>query len=459
MSIDQEAVSGLRSRLAGGAFLPADDGYAGARAIWNGMVARQPAVIVTCKRNEDVVAAVGFAREQGLGVSVRGGGHHVAGSSLIEGGLVIDLSEMRGVTVDAGRAIARAEGGAQIADLDRATQAHALAVPMGVVSETGVAGLTLAGGIGWLRRKHGMSCDNLIGADVVLADGSLVRASATEHADLLWALRGGGWDLGAVVALEYQAYPLGPDVWVSVVGYPWAEVKEVARNFRAFAATAPEGFNALFVFWTVPELDEFPRESWGQPFVLIVGPYAGSVDEGRRATEPLLSLGTVLGDASGEMPFVEAQRVLFDEDYPKGDRYYWRSTYLRDLPDEALDILMDHTLKRPSPRSSLDVWQLGGAIGRTGSDSAAGQREAPWLIGIEANWSDPAQDAANVAWAREAGERLRPFSTGGSYMNFEDPDDARATAAAYGDSLSRLKAIKQKYDPDNLFRSRRGLAG
>jgi FAD/FMN-containing dehydrogenase len=213
------------------------------------------------------------------------------------------------------------------------------------------------------------------------------------------------------------------------------------------------------VLWTVPELNQFPRESWGTPFVLVVGPYAGSVEEGRRATEPLLSLGTVLGDASGEMPFVEAQRVLFDEDYPKGDRYYWRSTYLRDLPDDAINALIELTLDRPSQRSSLDIWQLGGAITRNGVDSAAGHRDAPWLIGIEANWSDPADDAANIAWARETGERLRPFSTGGSYMNFEDPDDPRATAAAHGAALERLRAVKQKYDPTNLFRSRRGLAG
>jgi FAD/FMN-containing dehydrogenase len=457
--MDEQALYGLRAQLSGRALEPDDPGFADARAIWNGMVTKQPALIVSCKSVDDVVSAVNFAREQGFGVSVRGGGHHVGGSSLIENGVVVDLSEMRAVTVDPASARARAEGGAQLADLDRATQEHALAVPMGVVSETGVAGLTLGGGVGWMRRKHGMSSDSLIGADVVLAGGNLVRAAADENPDLFWALRGGGWDFGAVVALEYQAYTLGPDVWVSLVGYPWAEARQVLGNFRAFAATAPEGFNALCVLWTVPETNEFPRESWGTPFVLVVGPYAGSVEEGRRATEPLLSLGTVLGDASGEMPFVEAQRVLFDEDYPKGDRYYWRSTYLRDLPDDAINALIELTLDRPSQRSSLDIWQLGGAITRNGVDSAAGHRDAPWLIGIEANWSDPADDAANIAWARETGERLRPFSTGGSYMNFEDPDDPRATAAAHGAALERLRAVKQKYDPTNLFRSRRGLAG
>ena len=195
-------------------------------------------------------------------------------------------------------------------------------------------------------------------------------------------------------------------------------------------------------------------------FVVVVGPYAGSVEEGRKATEPLLSLGTVIGDLSSPMPYVEAQKALFDEDYPKGDRYYWRSTYLRDLSDSAIDALMDLTSDRPSPRSSLDIWQLGGAVSRHGQDtSAAGHRDAPWMIGIEANWSDPADDAANIAWAKTVGDRLKPFSTGGSYMNFEDPDDVSATAASYGDALERLVAVKQKYDPANLFRSRRGLVG
>jgi FAD/FMN-containing dehydrogenase len=458
--MEHGALEELKSRIAGEALVPDDEGFAAALVIWNGMIAKQPAAIVRCKSVDDVVKAVSFAREQGLAVSVRGGGHHVAGSSLIDGGVVINLSQMRAVTVDPVSATVRAEGGARIAELDAATQAHGLAVPMGVVSETGVAGLTLGGGVGWMRRKHGMSCDNLIGADVVLSDGRLVRASATENADLFWALRGGGWDLGIVVALEYQAYPLGPEVWVSLVGYPWAEAKQVMQRFREFAVTAPEGFNALCVAWTVPEIDEFPRDAWGKPFILVVGPYAGSVEEGRQESRPLLSLGTVLGDGSGPMPYVEAQKVLFDEDYPTGDRYYWRSVYLRELSDPAIDVLLDLAAKRPSQRSSLDLWLLGGAIGRHAQDeSAAGHRDAPWLIGIEANWSDPADDAANIAWAKEAGDVLQPFSTGGSYMNFEDPDDASATAASYGDALERLRAVKQKYDGANLFRSRRGLVG
>ena len=458
--MNNEALTKLRSSFSGSAFTPSDEGFGEARTIWNGTVTKQPAIIATCKTVDDVVKAVNFAREQGLGISVRGGGHHVAGSSLIEGGLVVDLSQMRKVTVDPESKTVRAEGGAQIGDLDRATQKHALAVPMGVVSETGVAGLTLGGGVGWMRRKHGMSCDNLIAADLVLADGSLVRASMEENADLLWALRGGGWDLGVAVGMEYQAHDLGPEVWVSFLGYAWEDARQVMQGFRQFMETAPEGFGALCVCWTVPELEDFPRDRWGRPMAVIVGPYAGPADEGERVTQALTSLGTVIGNLSGRMSWVEAQSALFDEDYPKGDRYYWRSSYLTGLPDDAIEALMNLTLTRPSPRSSLDIWSLGGAISRSGvNDSAAGHRAAPWMIGIEANWSDPTEDAANIAWAQEAAESLRPFSTGGSYMNFEDPDDAEATAASYGDALQRLVAVKQQYDPANLFRSRRGLVG
>ena len=365
---------------------------------------------------------------------------------------------MRGVEVDPAARTVRAQGGALIGDVDRATQEHGLAVPLGLVSETGVAGLTLAGGLGWMRRKHGLSSDNLIAADVVTADGALVHASPTENADLFWALRGAGWDLGVVVNFEYQAHPLGPEVWVPFVAYAWADAKQVIQRFREFAASAPEGLSLICVCWTVPEIDAFPKDAWGQRMVVILGPYIGTVEEGREASKDLPSFGTVLADLSGEMPWTEAQ-LLFDEDYPKGRRYYWRSTYLQDLPDAAIDVLIDRTEKRPSLLTSLDIWQLGGAIDRVGpTDTPIAHRGAPYLIGIEANWENAADDAANRDWTKAVSAALEPFSTGGSYMNFEDPDDVTATAAAYGANLDRLRAVKQQYDPNNLFRSRRGLA-
>jgi len=457
--MNQDALVRFASTLRGSALDAENPEYERARRVWNGAIDRRPALIVSCVGVADVMDAVRFARAEGLGVSVRGGGHHVAGSSTIEGGLVVDLSLMRAVRVDPATARVRCEGGAQIGDLDREAQAFGLAVPLGVVSETGVAGLALAGGLGWQRRKQGLSCDNLVSADVVTADGRLVHASAEENGDLLWALRGGGWDMGVVVSFEFQAHPVGPEVFMTFVTYPRAEGRSVLQRFREYMKSAPPGAAPLAVCWTFPEADSFPRAVWGQPFVGVVGPYVGPVAEGERAQRPLQQLGTALTDMSGPQPWVAAQR-FFDEDYPKGRRYYWRSTYLHELGDEAIDAILDLVDRRPSPLSSLDVWPLGGAIAGIGAaESPCGHRDAPFAIGIEANWDDPGGDEANIAWARAVSERMTPFSTGGSYMNFEDPDDRKATAASYGASLQRLLDVKKRYDPEGLFRSRRGLVG
>ena len=455
-----QSLSELTSRLKGAAIGPDSAEYDDARNVWNGTVNKQPALVVRCAGVDDVIASVNYARGNGLGVSVRAGGHHVAGSSVIDGGLVVDLSGMRSVTVDPATSTVRCEGGALIGDVDAATQAHALAVPLGLVSETGVAGLTLGGGLGWLRRKYGLSCDNLAGAGVVTAAGQLLHASASENPDLFWALRGGGWDMGVVTAFEYQAYPLGPEVFLTFVTYSRDEGKQVLRGFDDYMATAPEGAAPLAVCWTFPEADVFPRELWGQQFVAVVGAYAGPAEEGEKVMQPLRQLGTPLTDMSGPAPYLEVQK-FFDEDYPRGRRYYWRSTYLSGLTDEAIDVLLELADTRPSPLTSVDIWPLGGEIARVGADdSPFGHRQAPLAIGIESNWDDPAADAANIAWTREASAKLAPFSTGGSYLNFEDPDDKSATANAYGAAnLARLLAVKQQYDPGNLFRSRRGLTG
>ncbi len=456
--MDQQALAELTAALRGTALTPSHAAYDESRRIWNGTVDRRPAVIARCRGARDVIEAVSFARDNGLGVSIRAGGHHVAGSSLLDGGLVVDLSAMRSVHVDAPAATVRAEGGALIGDLDRETQVFQLAVPLGLVSETGIGGLTLAGGLGWLRRKHGLSCDNLISADVVTADGRLLHASHDENGALFWALRGGGWDLGVVTSFEYRAHPLGPDVWVTFVGYPWEQAVPAMQRYREYMATAPDGVGAVGVYWTVPEVDIFPKERWRQPLFLVVGPYAGPVAEGQKATRPLHELATPMADASGALPYVTAQTAVFDEDYPSGRRYYWKSVYLRELSDAAIDVLRAMAAKKPSPLTSLDVWALGGAIARVGAaDTPVGHREAPYLIGIESNWDEPADDGINIAWAREVAEALKPFSTGGSYLNFEDLSDAGAAARSHGANFERLVSIKKKYDPDNLFRSRRGL--
>lgn len=444
----------LASGIRGSVTTPDDETFDDARAVWNGAVDHRPALIVGCAGPGDVAEAVRFARVHDLGVSVRSAGHHVAGLSVLEGGLVIDLSAMRAVKVDPATRTVRAEGGAQIGDVDAATQQHGLVVPLGVVSETGVAGLTLAGGYGWLRRKHGLACDNVTGVDLVTADGRQVHASADENADLFWALRGAGWDLGVVTAIEYRAHPLGPDVFLPFLTYPLDEGRQVLAGLREFARTAPRDFGGLAVCWTFPDAEPFPQDLWGKDFVAIVGPYAGDIAEGQRISEELHGLGTVLTDMGAVVPWAEAQR-FFDEDYPRGRRYYWKSTRVKDLHPPVAEVLVQLGARRPSPLSSIDLWVNGGAIADVPADATPIEdRTAPFMVAVEANWDDPADDAANRACARAVVDALEPHSTGSVYLNFDDVADDGSLRRAHGTNGARLAEVKQRYDPDNLFRSR-----
>lgn len=435
-----------------------DEGYDDARRVWNGAIDKHPEVIVSCLGADDVVEALAYARAHDLGVSVRSGGHHVAGSSVLDGGLVVDVSGLRDVEVDAGARRVRVAGGAQLGDVDAATQAHGLAVPLGVVSETGVAGLTLAGGYGWMRRKHGLSCDNVVAADIVTADGHQLHVDADEHPALFWALRGGGWDLGVVTALEFQAHPVGPDVYLPFLTYPLAEGIEVFANLREFALTAPRAFGSIAVCWTFPRAEPFPPELWGEPFIGVAGPYVGDPAEGERVCAPLRDLGTVLTDMSGVVPWVEAQR-LFDEDYPRGRRYYWKSAHVDDLTVDVAATLVDLAARRPSPLTSLDVWINGGAVATVASDATPiANRGSHFMVALESNWDDPAEDAANIGFTRQAAAELAPLARTGAYLNFDDLTDPEAVRRASGANFERLAAVKRRYDPGNLFRSRGPVA-
>jgi len=455
--MNTEALEALSAGLRGEALAAGDGGFDEARKVWNAGVEKHPAAIVKARGVADVIDAVNFAREQGMGVSVRGGGHHVSGAAVLDGGLVIDLSEMRSVRVDVPARRARAEGGALLMDVDRETLAHGLAVPMGLFSETGVGGLTLSGGYGWLRRKYGLSCDNLVSADVVTADGRLVQASADENPDLFWALRGGGTDLGVVTSFEFRAHPIDELVYFFLTAYPVDEAPRVLKALDEFMRTAPREASPLAVIWTVPPTENYPEQVWHKPFVAVLGPYAGPAEEGEEVYEPLRKLGEPLLEISERMPFSIVQK-LFDEEYPRDGRYYWKSIYLNRLDDEAIGTLVKMGELRPSPSTSLDIWPMGGAIADFGpEDGPLAHRDAPYLIGIESNWRLPQDDAANIAWARETQAALTPFSTGGSYVNFEDATEGSRVAATYGASYERLVAVKRRYDPANLFRSRRGL--
>lgn len=453
--LDEKAVGRFGSKLRGEVLRAGDAGYDAARRVWNGLIDRHPAVIARCAGTSDVVCAVDFARENDLLVAVRGGGHNVAGSATCDGGLVIDLSPMRDVRVDPGRRTARAEGGATWADLDRETQVFGLATPGGLVSETGIGGLTLGGGIGWLRRKHGLSCDNLISVDVVTADGGLLTASEESNVDLFWGVRGGGGYLGVVTSFEYRLHPVGPEVMFCLVFHAGEEAKRALRFYRAYAAAAPDEVTSFAICGTLPHAGPFPEEVYGRPYVVFAAMYAGPVEEGELATRPLRDFAEPLADFSGPMPYVEVQSLL-DEDYPAGElRYYWKSLYLDGLGDEAIDGIVAHTASKPSALSTVDVWHMGGAVDRVGpEESAFGNRRSPFLLGVEANWEDPRDDDANIAWARGCVEDLRPFSDGGEYLNFPGfmEGGEETLRAAFGSNCARLAALKARYDPENLFR-------
>jgi FAD/FMN-containing dehydrogenase len=453
-ALGEPVVERFRSGLRGELLQPSDVGYEEARRVWNGLIDKQPALIARCEGVGDVVDSVNFARENDLLVGVGGAGHNFAGTATVDGGLLIDLSPMKGIRVDPERHTARAEGGVTLGDLDRETQVFSLATPMGVVSKTGIAGLTLGGGIGWLRRKHGLSSDNLISVDVVTADGRFLTASETENADLFWGLRGGGGNFGVVTSFEYRLHPVGPEVMFCFVVYPGDRAKEVLSFCEQYVAEAPDEVSPVGVLGRVPPVELFPQSWHGEPMVALLAMYVGEAEQGERTLRPLRDLGGAIADLSARMPYTVAQSVL-DEDYPDGWRYYWKSQNISGLNDEVIERLVAHAEAASSHHSTIDVWYQGGAMSRAGANETAfGDRSAPIWIGVEANWEGQQDDEANIAWARECATDMRRFSGGGAYLNFpgffEEGD--RLIREAFGENYERLVDLKNKYDPTNLFR-------
>ena len=452
--VEESVVAGLQSQLRGEVLQPGDESYDEARKVWNGMIDKKPALIVRCASADDVAAVVSFAREKGILLAVRGGGHNVAGTAVADGGLVVDLSPMKGVHVDPERHAVRAEGGVTIGELDVETQKFGLATPMGVVSETGIAGLTLGGGLGWLRRKYGLSSDNLVSVDIVAADGRYLTASETQNPDLFWGIRGGGGNFGVITSFEYRLYPVGPEVMFCFVVYPGDRAKEVLRFCEEYVAQASDEVSPLGVLGRVPHDELFPEEWHGKPYAAILAMYSGSVEEGERVLQPLRDLGDPIADLSEPMPYTEAQKLL-DEDYPEGGRYYWKSVNLNGLGDEEIEHLMAHAATAPSDHSTIDVWYQGGAMNRVGAEETAfGDRSAPYLLGIEGNWEESHEDEANVAWVRGCVADMQRFSDGGMYLNFPGflEEGQGLMRDAYGENYERLVALKNQYDPANLFR-------
>ncbi|MGP4089615.1 FAD-binding oxidoreductase [Streptomyces sp. KR55] len=451
--VPSSLVDAFASRLQGQLIRPGEPGYEPARELWNGMIDRRPALVARCAGDEDVVAAVDFARDNGMLVAVRGGGHGVAGHAVCDGGLVIDLSGMRGVDVDPEGRRAVAQGGCTLGDIDRETQRHGLATPLGVVTKTGIAGLTLSGGMGWLRRKHGLSCDNLLSARVVTADGHLLVADESQNQDLFWAVRGGGGNFGVVTSFEYRLHPVGPEVFVCFVFYPAARTKEVLRSCERYLSQRPDDFAPIGILGKVPQAEDFPPEAHGKGYAALLAPYPGDPAEGERLLRPLREIADPIRDLSGTMPYTETQAIL-DEDYPDGWRYYWKSMNVPELSDELIERLAEHAAAARSPQSTIDVWYQGGAMAHVGEEETAfANRDAPYLLGIEANWEAEADSAENVTWVRDTFADLRSFSAGGIYLNFPGflEEGEQLLREGYGMNYERLSAVKAKYDLANLF--------
>lgn len=455
MDTQTTTIDELKSGFSGDVLVPGDPAYDEARQVWNAMIDRRPTLIARCESTEDVMAAVRFASDKGLPVSIRGGGHNVAGHAVCDTGVMVDLSKMRSVRVDPDKRIAYADGGATWADMDAATQVFGLATPGGLISETGVAGLTLSGGFGYLRGQHGLSIDNLLAADVVTADGRLTRASATENPDLLWALKGGGGNFGIVVRFEFALHPVGPEVFFVAPIYAMEDGPGPIRAWRDYISQHDEALAMICEFSTVPEDDEFPQQYWGKKVFALVAVVTGDLDAAEELARPLRELGPLVTDFSGRMPYAEVQR-LFDAQTPFATmRCYWKALYLADLPDEMIDLAMANAKAAPSPNTISSLWNMGHGVRAVAAEATAfGDRSMGWMYSADGVWADAADDAANIAWARASWLKAEPFGhEGRAYLNFPGHgEDDTLTRAAFGDGYDRLARIKAQYDPHNMFR-------
>ena len=454
---DDQAIAALVTGMRGACFTPSDAGYDDARMVWNGSIDKHPAIVARCSGVADVIDAVNFACANGVLVAVRGGGHNVAGNAVCDGGIVIDLGAMNAVRVDVAARRVRASGGATIGDVDRETQAFGLAVPLGIVSKTGIAGLTLCGGHSWLTRKHGFACDNLVSVDLVTADGRYLTASETENADLFWAVRGGGGNFGIVTSFEFEAHPIGPEITFCAPFYPMEDAARIFRHWRDFVADAPDDYTASFVFWSVPPHELFPAELHGRAIVIPAGVHCGPVAEGAKFIQPLRELGEPLLDLSGPIPYLGVQQAFDPFFNTKRERHnYWKSLYLDTLDDDAIDSIVARGLDRPNPWTLMPIRHMGGAAARVPADATAlGGRDANFMLSIDTSWTDSADSDRAISWTREFWDEMQHGTRGGVYLNFvsDGEDNEAMLRASYGDAnYERLVDVKTKYDPENFFR-------
>jgi FAD/FMN-containing dehydrogenase len=458
VELSQVAINGLKAGLRGQVLVPGDVGYDEARTVWNAMIDRRPALIARCLGVADVIACVQFAREHDVLLCIKGGGHNIAGLGTADGALMLDLSPMRGVWVDPRQRVAHAQAGCLLGDVDRETQLRGLATVLGFVSQTGIAGLTLGGGFGYLTRRWGWTSDNVIGMDVVTAEGRLVRASSEENADLFWGLRGGCGNFGVVTGIDYALHPVGPEIVGGVVAWPASEAPAVLEHYRTLAEAAPPELTLIAMLRPAPPAPWLPKEMHGQPIVGILACYSGDPATGEAVVAPIKAFGNPIGDILVRRPYVQMQSLL-DATQPKGRRYYWKSEYLAGIDPALCELAITHAARIRSPHSALIFFQLGGALNQLAADhSPVGNRDARYVLNLAGSWEQPSDDEANIAWARAAWNDMKAYSTGGTYVNFLTEDESpERIATALGPGLGRLREVKAKWDRHNMFRTNRNI--
>ena len=458
IDLPQEVVNGWKARLRGPVLTPGDAGYEDSRTVWNSMIDRRPAMVARCLGIADVIECVRFARDRNLLLCIKGGGHNIAGLAVADDALMLDMSLMRGVWVDPDKRVAHAQAGCLLGEVDRETQLHGLASVLGFISLTGIAGLTLGGGIGYLTRRWGWTADNVVGMDVVTADARLVRASRDENEDLFWGLRGGGGNFGVVTGIDYMLHRVGPEVVGGVVAWPASEASRVLELYRTLAEQAPPELTLVALMRPAPPAPWLPKDRHGTPIVALLACHTGDPDEGEKAVSPIRSFGKSIGDVLTRRTYVQMQSLL-DATQPKGRRYYWKSEYLPRIESALCEKVIEHAAKIRSPHSAVILFQMEGALNRLSQDhSPAGNRDARYLLNITGAWERSEDDGANIEWARRAWNDMRRFSTGGTYVNFLTEDEgADRTEAALGGALQRLAQIKARWDPQNVFRTNRNI--
>ncbi len=458
MKIFPEAtINGLKNKVEGEIILPTDSKYEELCKIWNGMIKRKPAIIVQCKNSDDVVAAIKFARSNQLDISIKGGGHNIAGSALCNDGLVIDFSLNTKVVIDAETRRALVEPGALLADFDEEAQKYGLATPTGVNSTTGIAGLATGGGVGWLTRKYGLTIDNLVSMQLVTVDGRKLEASKSNNQDLFWALRGGGGNFGVVTQFEFKLHKVGPEILAGIFVFPHEQIKQVLQKFYKFTSSAPEELTALTVMRHAPPLPFLSEEVHGRNVIIVAASYFGNIEKGMDLIKPLQYFGDVLGKMITPMPYVDLQK-LFDPLMTPGDRNYWKTHNFIQISDNLIDKIIEFSTEFPTQQCEIFIADFGGALNKVETDATAWyHRDLKYVMNVHCRWKEALEDERCIKWAREFFEEVKPYASDGAYVNFMTEDETNRVKSAYGKNYNRLREIKRKYDPDNVFRNNQNI--